>query len=59
MTPAGELFSRTAQNEGRHVLTLRCLESDDEFVVECAAGADRDRTLGPYVALEFLDCQLG
>ena len=74
MTPSGELFSRTAASDGRHVVTLRCLEADQEFLVECAVGADRERTLGPYVfadardarrfvdeatlALEFLGCEL-
>ena len=74
MTPARELFSRTATDDGRHVVTLRCLESQGEFLVECAVGTERERTVGPYVfadardarrfadeatlALEFLGCEL-
>ncbi len=75
MTPGRELFSRTAENEGRHVVTLRCLETDGEFVVECAVGTERERNVGPYVfgeardarrfvddatlAFEFLGCDVG
>ena len=75
MTPARELFSRTACTDGRHVVTLRCLEADGDFVVECAVGAEREEVVGPYafadardarrfvdeatLALEFLGCQVG
>ena len=75
MTPARELFSRTVCTDCRHVVTLRCLGTDADFVVECAVGAERQEIVGPYafaeardarrfvdeatLALEFLGCQVG